>query len=325
MAVYIANFGRENYAWQDCLERSTIATMNRVKVHPFWESGDREGYIDFAKKHIFTARNERPTTPVASRWFNLMTIISESLGDYWIHRDKDDIWWTKTTSEPAIYEEINEPIGDREKVIICHKPCLPWSNKDMEGRPLKWNALHMKARDFMATEATLQKMNSDNAEYALALLHGQSLEPWHSRSIWEEKQKNSSAKASSGKIFSPWEIAVARIAITAFNTTKTADGSIVQQRKKNKDMMFNGLQELEDYIKGLAVAQDYHCALTGLPFNRQDNEGDPELNISLDRIDSNGHYEKGNLQIVCKFANRWKSDDSNELFLNLIEKVRQAI
>lgn len=32
--------------------------------------------------------------------------------------------------------------------------------------------------------------------------------------------------------------------------------------------------------------------------------GDPELAASLDRIDSDGHYERGNLQVVCWFSNR---------------------
>lgn len=53
-------------------------------------------------------------------------------------------------------------------------------------------------------------------------------------------------------------------------------------------------------------------------------DGDPELFFPLDRIDSNGHYERGNLQIVCKFANRWKSALDNEKFLNLIAKVRAS-
>jgi hypothetical protein len=35
-----------------------------------------------------------PTKPVASRWFNLMTIISETAGDVWVHREIEQLWWT---------------------------------------------------------------------------------------------------------------------------------------------------------------------------------------------------------------------------------------
>lgn len=48
---------------------------------------------------------------------------------------------------------------------------------------------------------------------------------------------------------------------------------------------------------------------------------DPEMLCSLDRIDSNGHYERGNLQIVCRFVNRW-SDSVDAHFRTLVAKVR---
>jgi hypothetical protein len=52
------------------------------------------------------------------------------------------------------------------------------------------------------------------------------------------------------------------------------------------------------------------------------DDADPELSCSLDRIDSSAHYERGNLQIVCKFANRWKGASDNDKFLTLIGKIR---
>ena len=45
---------------------------------------------------------------------------------------------------------------------------------------------------------------------------------------------------------------------------------------------------------------------------------------SLDRIDSSSHYAPGNLQIVCRFANEWKSSRDNTEFKRLIEVVRGA-
>jgi hypothetical protein len=49
---------------------------------------------------------------------------------------------------------------------------------------------------------------------------------------------------------------------------------------------------------------------------------DKNLLPSVDRKDSNGHYEVGNLQIVCQFINFWKGDSDNEEFKRLLMLVR---
>jgi hypothetical protein len=56
-----------------------------------------------------------------------------------------------------------------------------------------------------------------------------------------------------------------------------------------------------------------------------DSFTDKELKVSLDRIDSNNHYEPNNLQLLCNFVNRWKNDDDSENFKRLIEKVQKGI
>jgi hypothetical protein len=49
---------------------------------------------------------------------------------------------------------------------------------------------------------------------------------------------------------------------------------------------------------------------------------DKQLRPSLDRIDSDGHYELGNLQVVARFINFWKSDTDDTEFRRLISMVR---
>lgn len=51
--------------------------------------------------------------------------------------------------------------------------------------------------------------------------------------------------------------------------------------------------------------------------------GNDEMKASLDRIDSSGHYEQGNLQLVCKFINRWKGAAPNAQFLSLLNELRR--
>jgi hypothetical protein len=43
-----------------------------------------------------------------------------------------------------------------DKVFHTTKPTLPWRRHDLAGRRLSWKAAHPKARDFLATEATMQ-------------------------------------------------------------------------------------------------------------------------------------------------------------------------
>ena len=94
--------------------------------------------------------------------------------------------------------------------------------------------------------------------------------------------------------------------------------------KKDKGFGFRDRYDLEKYIDEVLANQEGLCALTGLTMLFDGDDGYPELRCSLDRIDSNGQYEKGNLQIVCKFANRWKGASDNGSFLGLIEMVRAA-
>lgn len=117
----------------------------------------------------------------------------------------------------------------------------------------------------------------------------------------------------------PLERSVRRMAATA-RSTAAASESVGLRTLKNKQL---GLAcgELEDHIRALIKHQRGRCALTGLDLAYDDAE-DRDLLCSLDRIDSNGHYEAGNLQVVCQFANRWKSDDTDSNFRRLLRLVR---
>ncbi|WP_375687991.1 hypothetical protein [Pseudooceanicola sp. LIPI14-2-Ac024] len=321
MKVFVANFGEQNYAWPECLRRGTIATMNTVEAQPFWAAGDREGYIR-NRMGTLTAAGNVPTRAVASRWFNLMTNITESSGDIWLHSDADHLWWTESLPGSPVFEELDEPIGRRRKVVICHKQCEPWSNKSVKGNPLPWAGLHPKSKDFLATEATMQQLGADYAAYALALIRGEDLAPWHDRSEWKAKIEQSKSKAGAVVVFNDEQKAAWRMARTALQTVAQANGQTVERNLKVKDLGFTSEEALRVYIETLIADQDRHCALTGLPINFNETDGDPEMRASLDRIDSNGHYEPGNLQIVCKFANRWKGADDNAEFRRLVESLK---
>lgn len=321
MKVFIANFGRENYAWPECLARSTIATMNDVAVQRFWEAGDRENYVQNRMKNDKTAAGISPTRPVASRWFNLMTTIVESAGDIWIHREKDQLWWTTSLEEAPRFEKLKEPVGNHRDVIICHKACEAWSNRNRRGNRLDWSGLHPRAREFLFTESTLQQLKPSNAEYALTLIEGGDLSPWHGLREWQAKA--SRRRTNPGITFNARQKSIAYMAMMAKGTVARSNGQQALRTVKNKELRIPENQ-LESYLAALLEAQESLCAITGLQLQFHGDEDDKELLCSLDRIDSNGHYEIGNLQIVCQFANRWKNDGDDGQFRRLIELVRDG-
>jgi thymidine kinase len=111
---------------------------------------------------------------------------------------------------------------------------------------------------------------------------------------------------------------------TVKDTVRNANGQQETRTVKNKEMRFTE-SELTAYINRLIDDQDGLCALTGLRLQFIGEADNPELLCSLDRIDSAGHYEIGNLQVVCRFANRWKNSSDDEGFRRLITLVRSTI
>lgn len=108
------------------------------------------------------------------------------------------------------------------------------------------------------------------------------------------------------------------------NTVKNSNGQLVQRILKNKELRMTS-QQLEALIRQLLKQQENKCALTGIPFQFQGQHDDKNLLPSLDRKDSNGHYEVGNLQVVCQFINFWKGDADNEEFRRLLNLVRGLV
>lgn len=320
--VYVANFGRENFEWPKCLAGSYVATMQDQRAHALWAASKREEYVEFAMSTLKTARGLPPTRPVASRWYNLGTIVAESEGDLWFHRDGNVLWWTITADGPARFDHESDPSareGEPELGVFYRKPAQPWSNRTLKGNRLEWGALHPKTHDFFVTEATLQRLGPDYAQYAIALINGDDTTPWTRQAEW--KAKVAARKGNSGgKVLNARQRTVAMMAQRAIQTARGANGQRELRKVKNKEFRFASQPEFEAYINAMWDSQEGLCALSGL-FLQCEPAEDSELCASLDRRDSNGHYEPGNLQIVCRFINRWKSDDANDNFLRLLTKV----
>lgn len=321
MNVFIANFGTGNWAWKTCLEHSTIAVMDDVRVHPYWQRGDLEGYVAEAQRVLQSKSGTRPIRGVATRWFNVCTVMTQTTGDLWIHREKEQVWWTESLDQAATCEvrPDPDPRAEQNEIFFYQKACKPWSSKTKKDGGLLWEAIHPKAREFLFTEGTCQQLAPDNALYAQALLDGNDLSSWHSRSDWKAREDKSGKSAV--KIFNPMEKSAYRMAETAWQTALQS-GQVSVAMTKSKEFGFISQAELTAHALSLIESQEGLCALTGLEMLLDGLDGDSELRCSLDRIDSNGHYEHGNLQVVCRFANRWKGASEDKDFKRLIGIVQ---
>lgn len=139
------------------------------------------------------------------------------------------------------------------------------------------------------------------------------------------KQEANGELSSSGNVnertLGARERSIADIKYSVNKTVFNANGQIVPRKVKEKELRMTDA-ELDKRIRELLDIQGDRCTITGLPFQFQGAHDDPNMLPSLDRIDSNGHYESSNVQLVCRFINFWKQASDDADFRRLIMLVR---
>ncbi len=323
MRTIVCNFGLGNWAWPECRDSGTIAVMDDIRVHSFFLAGDKEGYIQTAQRLLHKPDEPPVVRGVAARWWGCNVMLLETNEDLWLHKDGDRLFWTISTSAEPSHRLVDEPrprFGGMVRSHLYQKPATGWSSETRTGVPLRWGAIHPKAQDFLVTQGTFAALNPDNALYAQALVDGGDLSSWEQRPDW--RRTLAAAKTSRGKVFDARGRTVARIAMTVLATVQ-ASGSVVATLKKDKEFRFASQADLERHLVDLMDQNGLVCALTDLEM-QLDGGDDDALRVSLDRIDSNGHYERGNVQLVCKFANAWKGAQSDGEFRRLVELLRSG-
>ncbi|MCF1504019.1 hypothetical protein L0F51_09610 [Afifella sp. H1R] len=150
---------------------------------------------------------------------------------------------------------------------------------------------------------------------------------WIFSTLLKEEMETGGASTSprkhEGRVVGGVEKAVLTMRINVESTVRNANGQKVLRTLKNKELRMSA-NELEAHIRVLLARQQNRCALTGIRLNLHEPDGDKNFLPSLDRIDSNGHYELGNLQVVCQFVNFWKGDSDDEEFRQLLACVRSG-
>jgi hypothetical protein len=190
-------------------------------------------------------------------------------------------------------------------------------------------ALHFALLDRVARDAfridSQEKHQPALIAYLQVLLRRRLPEPAYLSKLKQaEKTASPAARNDPTPIFGNKQSTIARLVNTAQATVANANGQQALRTVKNKDLRFGSSQEFVNYVSALISSQNGICAITGLPLQFDDNYNDPEMLCSLDRIDSNGHYEPGNLQVVCRFVNRWKNDGNDTEFRRLINVIRST-
>lgn len=137
----------------------------------------------------------------------------------------------------------------------------------------------------------------------------------------EAKGELGSGPRVNERILGARERSIADIKYSVNRTVFNANGQIVPRKVKEKDLRMTDA-ELDKRIRELLDIQGDRCAITGLPFQFQGAHDDPNMLPSLDRIDSEGHYERSNVQLVCRFINFWKQASNDAEFRRLIMMVR---
>lgn len=117
------------------------------------------------------------------------------------------------------------------------------------------------------------------------------------------------------------EKSIAEIKHSVGRTAFNSNGQVIATKVKNKELRMTDAQ-LDKLLRELLEVQGDCCAITGLPLQFRGTHSDENMLPSLDRIDSSGHYEHGNLQVVCRFINFWKQASDDSEFRRLLNVVR---
>jgi hypothetical protein len=150
----------------------------------------------------------------------------------------------------------------------------------------------------------------------LELANDLEVDLWTLDALWWQSKLE---RQDSGHIMDAKFKAVWAMADQAEKTANQSYGQTVERTVKNKDLRLSK-KALIEHLNDLLNQTDDRCAITGLLLEFEGS--DVQLRPSLDRIDSNAHYEIGNLQVVARFINFWKRDTEDTEFRRLIALVR---
>lgn len=320
--IYKMSLGKSARYREEALEVGALIFQSEVGFYDAVVSGD-EKRIEAAAALVKSADypNANPPRAAWSVWRRSIDTF-RALPEWTIvlhwEGDTDHLHWGVVSEEP--FEQIREERNEFGQVgyIFRRRLVDGWRRRSVNDIPV--SNLHPKARDLSVNMATLNRVQTD-ADYFRAIMLDEPTFEWEQRDAWRKKAAavgwhpkpiDQLRKERRKAIVTPqvqeaadhfWD-EIERMSDTAVNTAAYANGQTVLRVVKEKEIGFTR-EQLAEEIGDLLRKQGYKCALTDYHFRRSSTN--PHLKMSLDRIDSSRGYVVGNLQIVTRAANFYKS------------------
>lgn len=321
--IYKMSLGKSARYRQEALDQGVLVFQSEAAFHAAVLSGN-EAEIRRTGRRVRTDNHPQGNGPdnAISIWRRSIetfrSLPRHTLVLHW-ESDFDHLHWGLTDGD---FSQAREEVGDwGQPGLVFHRPLVGgWRRTSIGGAPL--SNLHPKARDLAINMATLNRVQTD-ADYFRALILDADTAEWEAQPDWVVKArtvkggwfpKNRAALLAERhraavtpmvrEAADHFEAEIRRMASAALHTAAYANGQTVLATVKTKDITFSR-EELEEEIAALMRRQGNRCALTSYQF--REASPNPHLRPSLDRKDSSVGYVPGNLQVVTRAANFFKS------------------
>ncbi len=312
--VFKITLGRDNEFQKESFESGLLTVAREQRFHDAVEQRDEEEILRVGR----LVRTERyPQGGVSDQairsWRAAHKLFAEAEdGGLFVHwdRSKNCLHWGILAGPVQLSHRQPNNFG-QTALVFNRKLMNGWSHKSISGVPLK--AIHPKAKDIAICHPTISKIKTDFG-YLRALICDSDLSPWHDKPDWTAKAQKfgwrppviapKPKSALEDEAATQFLEDIKRMAATAVQTAMNANGQLVIKTVKSKDIGYTH-SELVGIIAELMKQTNNSCALTGFKF--RENEKNVHLKPSLDRIDSEKGYIAGNLQVVTRAANFYKS------------------
>ena len=340
--LYKMSLGKSARYRKEALDRGVLVFQSEAAFHQAVLTGDdaqirRTGRLIKSDVH---PRADAPDSAISVWRRTIETFRSlprHTLVLHW-EGDFDHLHWGLTGDRFSLERDEMDEWG--QPGLVFHRPLAGgWRKASIGGVPL--SNMHPRARDLAINMATLNRVQTDPG-YFRALIGDADTSEWEARADWVEKARSKGwlpkdraallavrREARSTPLVREvadfFEEEARRMASTALRTAAYANGQTVLTTVKDKEIRFTR-DELEEEIAALLRIQKNRCALTGYAFQKE--PANPHLRPSLDRKDSGLGYVPGNLQVVTRAANFFKSasdDDDWKLKAQAMEKMAAAM
>jgi hypothetical protein len=276
-------------------------TGTRIKSESYPNAGAPENAWRIWAGNIYTFR-ELATDTVVIHWSSA----------------KGQLYWGIVGDGPMI--ELRQETDNRGQRAYIFIRALREGWRKTSVNDLIISGLHPKARALAINQATISRVQTDTDMFR-ALLLDEPIDAWAARPDWKAalgtsgwRPKDLSTLITARRaaritsevtdVADDFEDHIKRMAQTALHTVEYANGQAVIRIVKPKETDLNR-DELEEEIARLFKVQAHRCALTHYDFKKKPTN--KHLQPSLDRIDSDHGYVLGNMQIVTRAANFFKS------------------